>query len=409
MSDLVCPSCSCLCDDIHLHFQGEELSRVKNACLKGSAFFRAAWERKERPCRVEGRSASLEEAVTAAAGLLKGARNPLIYGLDNSTIEAQQVALRLSRRLGAVMDDTSSFCQGALTQGIITGKVPTCTLAEAAQLADMIVYWGANPYHAHPRHLSKYTYYPRSQYREAGWTPDVVLAGVDVRETETSITCHKMFWLPPGGDREFIGQVMSALAGKEASLQAASFATLIEEAHFTVFFVGLGLVYSLGNDLDPFMGLLAEARSRGKAAAVPMVGHFNTMGFNYTLYAETGYVNRVSFANGGGPQHGPEFSILEQLRRGAVDCLLVVGADPFTSLPHSLVSNLDSVPIICLDPFSTPTFEGAQVAIPVAPSAVEVPGTARRMDGEVVTLPHALPARGPGDGEVLGRLLEAMG
>ncbi len=382
---------------------------MENACLKGSAFFQAAWRREERPCRVEGCPASLEEAVAAAAELVKGARNPVVYGLDNSTIEAQQVALRLARRLGAVIDDTSSLCQGALTQEIITGRVPSCTLAEAAQLADMMVYWGANPYHAHPRHLSKYTYYPRSQYREAGWTPDVVLAGVDVRETETSITCHKMFWLPPGGDREFIEQVMSALAGGEASRQAASFATLLEEAHFTVFFVGLGLVYSLGNDLDPFMGLLTEARSRGKAAAVPMVGHFNTMGFNHTLYAETGFVNRVFFSNESAPQHGPEFSILEQLRCGAVDCLLVVGADPFTSLPHSLVANLGSVPVICLDPFPTPTFEGARVAIPVAPSALEVPGTARRMDGEVVALPQALPVRGPGDGEVLERLLEALG
>ncbi len=382
---------------------------MENACLKGSAFFRAVWERGEQPCRVEGREVPLQVAVAAAAGLLREANNPLIYGLDNSTIEAQQVALRLARRLGAVVDDTSSFCQGALTEGIIAGEVPTCTLSEAAQLADLMVYWGSNPYHAHPRHLSKYTYYPRSRYREAGWTPDVVLAGVDVRETETSITCHKMFWLSPGGDREFIGQVLAALAGKEVPRPAAGFASLVEEAHYTVFFVGLGLVYSLDNDLAPFLELLAEVQRRGKAAAVPMVGHFNTRGLNHTLFAEAGHVNRVRFANGSGPQHGPEFSILEQLRRGAVDCLVVVGADPLTSLPHSLVSGLDSVPVICLDPFPTATFERVRVAIAVAPSAVEVSGTARRMDGETVTLPQALPSHGPSDGEVLSMLLEALG
>ncbi|MDP6101114.1 MAG: formylmethanofuran dehydrogenase subunit B, partial [Dehalococcoidia bacterium] len=71
---------------------------MENACLKGSAFFQAAWRREERPCRVEGCPASLEEAVAAAAELVKGARNPVVYGLDNSTIEAQQVALRLARR-----------------------------------------------------------------------------------------------------------------------------------------------------------------------------------------------------------------------------------------------------------------------------------------------------------------------
>ncbi|MEK7848708.1 MAG: formylmethanofuran dehydrogenase subunit B, partial [Chloroflexota bacterium] len=283
MPDLVCPSCSCLCDDIRLHIQGEELTRIENACLKGSAFFRAVWGQRERPCRVGGREVPLKEAVAAAVRLLSQARRPVIYGLDNSVVEAQQVALKLARRLRAVVDDTSSFCQGALTERIIAGQVPTCPLPEAAQLADLLVYWGANPYHAHPRHLSRYTYYPRAHYREAGWTPDVVLAGVEVRETETSITCHKVFYLPPKGDREFIGQVLAALSGKGATGQAAAFASLLEQAHYTVFFIGLGLVYSLGNDLTPFLELLAESHRRGKAAAVPMVGHFNTMGLNYTL------------------------------------------------------------------------------------------------------------------------------
>ncbi|MHA2273369.1 MAG: hypothetical protein ACXACI_16040, partial [Candidatus Hodarchaeales archaeon] len=34
--------------------------------------------------------------------------------------------------------------------------------------SDLIIYWGANPIHAHPRHLSRYSLFPRGYFRERG-------------------------------------------------------------------------------------------------------------------------------------------------------------------------------------------------------------------------------------------------
>lgn len=406
MADLICPSCSCLCDDIRLKVEEGRLTGVDSACLKGASYFQAVAGQRERPCLVAGKPVPAQEAIAAAAALLAKARHPMIFGLDNSPTEAQLVAFKLARALGAVLDDTSSFCQGGLTEKIIRGVLPGCPLSDASRIADVLIYWGANPYQAHPRHLSKFTFYPRAEYKEAGWTPAVTLVGVDIRETETTIICHRFYTLPPGGDRDFIGQVITGLGGGETAPPAAELSQLLSEARYVIFFAGLGLVYSLDNDLSPFEALVGEVRKRAKVAVLPMVGHFNTMGFNHTCFDETGFVNQVSFANG--VTHGAEFSILEQVRQRQPDCLLVVGSDPFTSLPRPLVRHLSTIPIICLDPFPTPTCEAAQVAIGVAPAAVEVSGTARRMDGETVALTPAWPARSPSDEEVLRGILEQI-
>ena len=406
LKNSVCTTCGCLCDEIEIQIEENRITRVENACGRGTAFIYATDNLERRtPSLVRGRQVSPQEAIEEAAQLLRQARHPLIFGLDNSTLEAQAVAIRLAKGLKAVIDDVSSFCHGTVNELIINGSLPTCSFSEVKD-TDLLIYWGSNCQHSHPRHLSHCSYYSHERYLEAGWFPDVTLSSVEVRETETTSLCKPAFRLSPGGDRDFISAILDTLSGKGESKQAKDFVGLIKKSHFCTVFVGLGLVYALDDDFSQFRQMMKALSEWSRLAVIPMLGHSNMQGFNHSLYKETGHVNKVSFANG--VRWGREFSFLEQVRNRASDCVLIIGSDPVVNLPHSLVQNLRGIPIICLDPFINTTTSAAQVVIGVAVSGIETGGKVIRMDGEEMSLQPVKTAESPSDEEALSQLLERV-
>ncbi len=134
-------------------------------------------------------------------------------------------------------------------------------------------------------------------------------------------------------------------------------------------FCGLGLVHSLDGDFSGFTRMVQLLSQSIRVAVIPMIAETNMLGFSQSLHKQTSYVNSVSFASG--VSHGRQFSFLEQVHNHAADCILIVGSDPFSTLPQSLLSKLQGVDIICLDHFSTLTTEAADVVIPTAVPGVE--------------------------------------
>lgn len=405
MLNLVCTACGSLCDDIQVEIEENRVAKVENACAKGAAFLYALDNPKRRTaCQVRHKEVSLERAIEEARRILSDAKRPLIFGLDNSTLEAQAKAIRLAQKLGAVIDDGSSFSYGELTQGLLKGSPPSCALSQIKDKANLLIYWGSNPLHSHPRHLSRFSYYSYTEYDEAGWFPKVKMSCVEVRDTELGSICNPVFKLPPGGDREFIQEVLSTIKGGEGSERAKTFLELIKESHFCVVFCGRGLIYSLDGSFDLFNEMVARLSQWSEVAVIPMIDEFNMLGFNRSLREETSYINQVSFA--GGIFHGPEFSFLEQVRRGLPDCILVVGSDPFSTLPQSLSTNLSSTSIICLSSLITSTTNTAEVVIATAAPGVESGGKVVRMDGEEVNLLELRKSVYPSEEEVLEQLFE---
>lgn len=403
----VCTACSCLCDDIGLQIEDDIIRRVENACRKGSAFLYATqFEKRRNGFRVEGRPVTLDQAVERAASELTKAKRPFIFGLDNSSLSAQALGIELARRLRGSIDDTSSFCQGALIEHILKGELPSCTLDET-NTADLLLYWGSNPHHSHPRHLSKFTIYAHPQYQELGATRRVTLAAVEVRESETAVVCNQVFRILPRGDRQFIDAIIKGMLGEQTTPDAQKLVQLFRKSKFCVIFAGLGLTYSLDNEFSSFNEMVKLLSKWGRVGVVPMVGHFNMRGFNHSMYKSTGNVNKVSFADG--ISHGPEYALLEQVKNKSCDCIMVVGADPFSSLPRSVAQGLAGVPMIAIDPFESATSRGATVAIGTAVTGMEVSGTAVRMDGTEVELRPGLETSRPSDEEVLQRILGRVG
>jgi formylmethanofuran dehydrogenase subunit B len=105
-----CTFCGCVCDDIELHSDGLRIKETKAACILGQSWFKNhTAERLYPDALIDGREATLDEAVEAAAAFLHAADMPLVYGLSNVTCEATREAVSLAELVGAVIDSHTSL------------------------------------------------------------------------------------------------------------------------------------------------------------------------------------------------------------------------------------------------------------------------------------------------------------
>ncbi len=411
----VCTGCALLCDDIEVDVQENRINTVNAACRKGVARMKGCTD--PLVCTVDGKEEGIDKAIQKAASILRDAENPLIFGHGNSSSEAQKLSIDLAKMTGAYIDDTSSFCQGPLVEAILQEKLKTCTLDDVRHRADVIIFWGADPSNSHPRHLSRYSYYPRGKERQRGWEEDRTLISIDIRRSDTALLCkdERFYRIPISGDAEFMEALVSSLSGKVPKTsfdfdkkRILELSNVLRKAKFGVICAGLGLVYSL-EQLDPLFKLMDKLNELSDFHLIPMVGQYNMRGFNHNLFEETGYINRLKFdPQNDEPLHGPEYSIVETLYNKKVDAALIIGSDPLSSLPYSIAQNLKDIPLITIDPCQTLTASRSTVTIPCALGGVEADGTAVRMDGAEVTLKKIIKTDRLTDHEILKMIMEAI-
>ena len=211
----VCTGCGLLCDDIELDVEQNKINKVLTACRIGVAHMKEG--KGEAIFRVDNKPVDEAKAISEAASILKNAKNPLIFGLGASTSETQKTAIELAKKINATLDDTSSFCLGSLVEALINDKFKTCTLDDIRNKADVIIFWGTDPSDSHPRHLSKYSYFPRGKEKQRGWEEERTAIAIDVRKSHTAKICGNYFFqIPQGGDAEFVEAIIAAISGKLA-------------------------------------------------------------------------------------------------------------------------------------------------------------------------------------------------
>ena len=139
VKNATCTYCGCLCDDIELHATGDRIVRASRACALGRAWFFNHPRQHGLPAAlIDGRPATLDAAVEAAAALLDAADLPLVYGLGNSTCESQRAAIMLAERIGGVIDSHTSLTHG-----------PTKIAASTRRQADVHARRGQEPRRPH--------------------------------------------------------------------------------------------------------------------------------------------------------------------------------------------------------------------------------------------------------------------
>lgn len=408
----VCTGCGLLCDDIEVEAEKNKINKVHTACRIGVAHMKEG--KGEAIFRIDNKPVDETTAINEAALILKNAKNPLIFGLGASTNEAQKTGIELAKKINATLDDTSSFCLGSLVEALLQKKIKTCILDDVRNKADVIMYWGTDPSDSHPRLLSKYSYFPRGSEKQRGWEEERTAIAIDVRKSHTAKICGNYFFqIPPKGDAEFIEALIAGISGKLPKTsynyppkKLLELANILKGAKFGVIFVGRGLIYSL-EDLEPLFKLMKSLNEKANFHLIPMLGNYNTMGFNENLFSETGYVNSVKFENGI-VKHGPEYSIVESLKAKNVDAALIVGSDPLSILPRIIAKNLLEIPVITIDSYETLTSRNSKVYINTAVCGVEAGGSATRIDGVKVRFDPVIETNHPSDEVVLRKIMEAL-
>ncbi|MEM3694899.1 MAG: formylmethanofuran dehydrogenase subunit B [Candidatus Bathyarchaeia archaeon] len=464
---VTCPVCGSLCDDIELTVKDGRVVKVKNGCAMCEAKFLHynSEHRVLKPLiRKNGElvKTTLKEAIKRAAEILAEANYPLLYGWSSTSCEAIRVGIELAEEVGGVIDNTAVICHGPSILSIQEIGIPSCTLGQIRHRADLIVYWGSNPWSAHPRHIERYTAFAHGRFEKSAWkgyltkikalnvrkklesavrrlflkqklvsTPKVAmeppptlwkegrkLIVIDVRRTKSAEMADYFIQVEPNKDYELLQAFRALVRDQELDVDSVAgvpveyleeVADVMVNCNFGILFFGLGLTMSSGKlrNIDAALSLTRDLNMRTKFVIMPMRGHFNVTGANTVFTWQTGYPYAVDFSLGY-PRYNPgETSAVDVLLRGDSDAALVVASDPAANFPRKAVEHLTKNPLVVIDPHMNATAQVADVVIPSAFVGIEASGTAYRMDHVPLPLKKVVdPPRGVlPDEEILRRIL----
>ena len=427
VTDVVCPFCGTLCDDIKVVMDGNHIVDTLNACVIGNEKFKSAqaghrimapMEREEGTA--EFGKVSWDYAIEKAAQILANAKRPLIYGWSSTSCEAQETGNELAEVCGAITDNTASVCHGPSILAIQTVGAPCCTLGEIKNRADLVIYWGCNPVHAHPRHMSRYSTYPRGFFTERGFKDRTVVV-VDPRPTDTAKQAEMYIQVEQGKDYEVLDALRTATRGdynlpdvvggvkKEDIIKLAE---LAKTKKFGILFFGMGLTQTTGKhrNIDIAISWTADMNKYTKFSLIPMRGHYNVTGSGQVMCWQSGFPFAMDFSRGY-PRYNPgETAANDILLRHECDAALIIASDPGAHFPVEAMRWYAQIPTIAIDPHETPTTGVSKLVLPASIVGVEADGTAYRMDNvpircrKVTDAPEGILS----DEQIMARLLKRV-
>ena len=416
VENATCTFCGCVCDDMVLTVENNRITKSKNACILGKAWFAEHTIEDYPIATVDGKSSDLETAITRASDILRNARFPIVYGLSDTTCEAQRKAVAIADRIGGSVDTTTSVCHGPsgmAFQGV--GEV-TCSLGEIKNRADLVIFWGSNPAESHPRHFTRYSVTPKGQFVPRG-RKDRTVVLVDVRKTKSAGAADLFIRIKPRKDFEALWALRALVKGVPVnpdietitgvSLEVlTSLAEQMKNCKFGVLLFGMGLSMTRGKHLnvEAALSLARDLNQHTRFTAKPMRGHGNVTGADNVVSWQTGYPFGVSLHRGY-PRFNPgEFTTSDTLDRGEADAALIISSDPMSNFSQPARDHLSRIPVIVLDPKPTHTSKIASVHFTTATYGINTPGTVYRMDDVPIPLRPAFESPFPSDYDVLSSI-----
>lgn len=466
VTGVTCPICGSFCDDIEVLIKNNVVVDVKNACAIGEAKFLNYYHHRSRTPLIRKNNklveVKLDEAIERSAEILISAQYPILFGWSNTSCEAIKKGIELAEEVGGVIDNTTTICHGPSILSIQDVGIASCTLGQLRHRADLIIYWGCNPYSAHPRHIERYTAFSNGRFQSSEWheyvtkssaiqsikrlqrtselikseIPDIPeirgipltfpkkgrkLIVVDVRKTRTADVADFFMQVEPCKDYELLQALRLLVRYEELEVEEIAgisieiledLADILISCDFGILFFGVGLTMSNGKhrNIDAALSLVRDLNQKTKFLIMPMRGHFNVTGANTVSTWQTGYPYAVDFSQGY-PHYNPgETSVTDILFRGDSDAALIIASDPVAHFPKEAVKNLVKNPLIVIDPVTSLTSLTADIVIPSAFVGIEVEGTAYRMDH--VPLPLKKVVEPPigilSDEEILDKIIQKV-
>jgi formylmethanofuran dehydrogenase subunit B len=448
----VCPICGCLCDDLELTVENNEIVKMKNGCAVCEAKMVHGYkeDRILKPMiRKDGKlvEVSMDEAVKKAAQILTDAKYPLLFGWECCTSEVQSIGVEMAEELGSALDNVCSICHGPSMMAVQEAGVPTCTLGQVRHRADLIIYWGSNPWASHPRHVERYTAFPEGRFEKSEWksylqkmkakagkkkydalvrrerldyqplprpqtcTVDAPPQSIqkkgrklivfDPIKTMTAEAADYYVQVEPNRDYEIFEALRCLVNDQELDVDKVGgvpidylrdVADAMVNCEFGAIFYGLGLTASAGRfrNIEVAIKLTRDLNRRTKFVIMPMRGHFNITGANVAFAWATGYPYAIDFSQGY-PQFNPgEYTTIDLLKNGDNDATLVIGSDPGAHFPKPAMQKMTKHPLIVINPDMNCTSKVGDVVFPTQWCGIESEGTAYRMDSVPIMLRKAV-------------------
>lgn len=391
-SEITCPLCGCLCDDLTVKVDANRIVDVTRGCRTADSVFRIIGTTPLPVARIEGESVNVEAAFEKAVEFLLASRSPLIFGMDFTTTEDQRSAIHLAETLGGVIDTGGGVLTRASLLAMQQTGISTCTLGEIRQRADLVIIWGADPEVTHPRFFERFLQ-PGSEFLPNGRS-DRTIVCINDRETQSGSLADQVIKLPAQRTAEAIGALrywlrkegelpnppppkvkdalpLEELQGLVRRMKSCRYGVILFGEELTTdpaVHLTLQGLFSLVAELNEFTRFVV--RGLGKSGA------------ENVLAWQTGFPLAVDFQQGV-PRYQPgEFSARERIERGEVDCCIVVGAESLATLiQHSEHRAQEPIPTIFLNPTQVEVPPGRnRVDFAAAFPGIQSEGTMYRMD-----------------------------
>ena len=416
--DVACTVCGCVCDDLSLMVDGNQIHSVTGACHLSESWFLNQDSKRPPEASIGGRPSSLDSAIEKAASILANSRWPLVYGLSRSSTDGQRAAVRLADAIAGNVDTTASLCHGPSIMAIQEAGESTCSLGEIRNRADFVVFWGVDPVHTHPRHFERYSVEPTGQFIPNG-RKDRTVVVIDSKRTETAEMADVFLQVPDDRHFEIAWTIRGLLRGIKPAATSnipvnletlTSLTDQMKQCRCGVFFFGLGLARQKSGhrDVEAVLRLTRDLNAHTRFHARRMRMHGDVTGADTVLCWQTGFPFAVNLTRGY-PRYNPgEFTANEMLERGEADACLLVGGESLPEMSDTARRRLNQIPTILLDHPTVEQHFQPTVQFTTSVYGIHLPGTAYRMDEVPIPLRPVMPQHYASDDEVLKAIAERV-
>ncbi|HEX2413235.1 MAG TPA: hypothetical protein VHJ39_18875 [Solirubrobacteraceae bacterium] len=362
-------------------------------CPLGDAWFAVSTGDRAPVATVDGRTVSVDEAADAAAAILRQARAPLVYGLGQTSCEAQRRAVGLGEAIGAVVHPAGGGAASVAYQAIGSS---TATFGEIRDRAELVVVWRADPAVTNPRLLERLRLERATRGQRA-------LVVVDAQPTATAEEADAFVELDTRHDVEALWSLRALVTSGPLDHDRAGALPLDDLAERLLAARHVAVLYGAVDEVSALalFSLVRDLSRDRHAVTLGLRRDGNARGAEDVLAWQTGFPAAVSFARGYPRSNPGELSAAALLEHSEVDAALVVASDPLDHLPAAAADRLRELPTVVVDTRATATSQAARVAFATAADGIEVPGTVHRMDGVPVPLRAPVAAERPGLEDVL--------
>jgi formylmethanofuran dehydrogenase subunit B len=400
---VTCLGCGCACDDLTVRVRDERIVELSPPCPLAKQWFGDGTVPRE--IRMDGRPASIEQAIDTAAVILSSAERPMVIIAPDLTTQSQRTAIAVGDALRAEVDGaTSDSAAAGLLVAQRRGRA-AATLGELRNRADVVLFWAVDPSERYPRYLERYatavssTHVHRRALLSVSVGTDRGLESAELKAEFTpgeEVDALAVMKATVRGQRlaELPSRLRPAVAIAERLMQG-TYVAIIHDAE-------AGRAARDAQRTESLVALAQVLNGPTRAALSSLRAGGNRSGAEAALTWQAGYPARVSFREGH-PRCWSGGSGLDRLRSGGADAVLVAGSVAALGDPGVA---LDQVSCVVIGPGAS-AVAGARVAIDTGIAGIHEPGTGYRMDD--VPLPLARVLENPrAAAETLGQLLGAL-